>query len=237
MKTWLLATLLFSLASIANAQNEKPKWQIVIEDDFESRTNPGEDYICKTSQQGGFVVEDGVLIGRQVNDNHGSVIRREIKFSDIQFEFDFRFGDEPGYVRLNVVFDDSTEKSVHAGHISRFSVTRKEIRLQDDKTGFYNKEVRALRMLKNPGSEQKKVLSERLKGKSHSVSVDLKDNRWHHLKATIEGSVMTVSMDGKEVGKLDSPGIDHATRDRFGFTVSGKNSIHFDNWTVSLPQK
>jgi len=40
------------------------------------------------------------------------VLRRELDFSDMEFEFDFRFLKEKTYDRFNVVFDDSNEPTV-----------------------------------------------------------------------------------------------------------------------------
>jgi len=57
------------------------------------------------------------------------------------------------------------------------------------------------------------------------------------MRITVRGSVMSVKLDGKEIGKLDSPGIDHPTRNKFGFTVSGKSSLDLDNWRVAVPGK
>ena len=114
-------------------------------------------------------------------------------------------------------FTIANEPTAHAGHISRISVSRSAIILHDDKTGFYNKEVRTLRKLESPTIEQKEEVARRLDGKSREVPVNLRDDKWHHVKITVNKSVMTVELDDKEIGTLDSPCIDYPTRNRYGF--------------------
>ncbi len=211
----------------------EPNWELVVADDFE-RTELGEQYTVPEKHKAGWVIENGVLVGRQVSPDHGSVIRRMLDFGDCTFECRFRFSSSEKGSRFNLVFDDSNDKSVHAGHISRVSVSRFGIKLSDDKTGGMNKEIRALRQLPNRTKEQQKELDQRLKTTTQQAKLRLKDDQWHKLWVQISGSQMTVKLDGKSVGSLDSPGINHATRDKFGLTVAAQK-IEFDDWKLWVP--
>lgn len=208
-------------------------WQVAVSDNFQ-RTTLGDDYICSASGEDSWTIQDGVLVGRQVKSDHGAVIRRMLDHADVQFECRFRFSDQQKSSRFNVVFDDSNEKSVHSGHISRVSVARKSIMLRDDKIGSMNKEVRALRQLPQLSKQQQDELNKRMKETIRRVGVKLDDDKWHRIWVRIVGSKMSVKLDGELIGELDSPGINHLTRNKFGFTVAAK-SVEFDDWKVSLP--
>lgn len=221
-------------------QHERPEpiWQVAFSENFNNFPNSetfGDDYYIPKSHQAGWTIERGALVGRQVSDNHGSVLRRFLDFGDVELECDFRFSDKEKNSRFNLVFDDSKEKTVHAGHIARIMVSKKSVTLQDDKIGAMNLDVRKLRKRTERTAEEQAELDRRLKGTLLRTKVDLTDTEWHHLKIRIAGSKMTAELDGKVLGVLDSPGIDHATRDKYGFTVTGA-AIAFDNWKVSVPQ-
>lgn len=210
------------------------KWKVVSADNFE-RSGVGDEYVLKADAKPGWAVKDGVLVGHQVRSDHGAVIRRMLDFGDIEFECRFRFA-APGYSRFNLVFDDSKEKSVHSGHITRVSVSRTTITLSDDKTGGMSNEMRALRKLENRTAKQQEQMDRKIDETTKKVKVSLKDDHWHQLWVRIEGSRMSVKLDGKLLATLDSPGVDHPTRDKYGFTVAGK-AIEFDELQVSLPKR
>lgn len=217
------------------AAGDGNKWRIVQSDDF-SRSALGNDYVIKDVSESGWAVEKGVLVGRQTRDEHGAVIRRMLDHGDIRFECRFRFREQQDWSKFNLVFDDSNEKSVHSGHISRVSVTRRDIVLSDDKTGAMNNEIRKLRQLSTRTPEQQKLLDTTMAKTTKSVRVDLNDNIWHTLGVKIVGSEMSVELDGKPIASLASPGVNHMTRNKYGFTVSG-SAIEFDDIRVAVPSK
>lgn len=117
---------------------DESRRRVVIEDNFDDREIVGDAYTLKETSKKGWTIEDGSLIGRQVNDNHGVVIRRNHDFADIDLEIDFRFS---GGTRFNFVLDDINEKSVHSSHICRVSISPKQLYVRDDKTGSMNLET------------------------------------------------------------------------------------------------
>ncbi|MCM2369164.1 sulfatase-like hydrolase/transferase [Rhodopirellula sp. ICT_H3.1] len=203
-------------------------------DDFEGRTEVGPHYMTALGAEDAWTIVDGALIGKQTRDDHGAVIRTEMKFADIDLEFDFRFN---GGSRFNLVMDDKHEKSVHAGHICRVSITPKKLTLSDDKIGGMNLKVREQRQDKNLSVEDKQSLDALLAKTQSSASIAVKPGEWHRLRARIRGDIMAVFLDGEKVAALQSPGFAHPTKTKYGFTVNGA-TIDFDNVNVfSTPQE
>ena len=95
-------------------------------------------------------------------------------------------------------------------------------------------EVRALRQQAPRTKEQQAELNKRIERTTLKKKVKLKDDKWHHLWVRIVGTKMSVKLDGKPIGTLDSLGINHQTRNKFGFTVAAK-SIAFDDLKLSVP--
>ena len=60
----------------------------------------------------------------------------------------------------------------------------------------------------------------------------LKPEQWHNLRVRIKGDVMKAFFDGELATSLKSPGFDHPTKSKFGFTVRGA-TIDFDNLKVT----
>lgn len=199
----------------------------VFEDDF-NRSALGDEYDSARGTEDAWTVVEGVLVGKQTKSDHGAVIRKDIKFDDIDLEFDFRFN---GGKRFNFVLDDKKEKSVHSGHICRVSISPKRISVTDDKTGNMNLKVRKQRQSKDLSPQQKKSLEELLATKTNSAAVNLKKGQWYRLGVRIEGDRLEASLDGKKIAELSSPGIDHPTKSKLGMTVTG-STIDFDNLKV-----
>ena len=152
----------------------------------------------------------------------------ELDFDDVDIQFDFRFS---GGKSFNLVIDDANEKSVHAGHICRASIFPKSLRIGDDKTGSMNLEVRKQRQDKTLSTEDAEALQELLARTQSSAKISIKPGEWHTLRIRIRGDIMKAFLDGELVTSLRSPGFDHPTKTKFGFTVNGE-SIDFDNLVV-----
>ncbi len=221
-----------AVADNRGSRAQQHDWDLHFEDDFAGRSEPGKHYRTGPAMQAGWTVRDSVLVGKQVRDDHGSVIRTEVNFDDIDISFDFRFH---GGTSFNFVIDDKNEKSVHAGHICRVSVFPKRLIAGDDKTGSMNLEVREQR--KNPAlAKQSKAALDALLARTRAAAdVDIQPKKWHQLRVRIEGESMNVFLDGEMVIQLKSPGIAHPTKTQFGFTVNG-SVIEFDNLRVFQPK-
>jgi hypothetical protein len=224
-----LTRLLFTFLNMAavthlTADSRTP----IFADDFEGRTEIGGDYVTALAGTDAWVIKDGVLIGKQTNPAHGAVIRKELPFGDIDMEIEFRFS---GGSRFNWVIDDKNEKSVHAGHICRLSISPNSLKISDDKTGGMNLEVRAQRQATDLSEDSNKALEDLLNSTSSSARLALKERQWYHLRVLIQGDLMEAYIDGKLVSSLRSPGIAHPTKTKFGPTVNDA-TIDFDNLKV-----
>jgi hypothetical protein len=218
--------------SSANNSTKSGGWEVAFNDDFESRSEIGENYTTARGMADAWSVVDGVLIGKQTNDDHGAVIRTELDFSDVDIQFDFRFS---GGKSFNFVIDDKNDKSVHAGHVARVSIFRKRLNISDDKTGGMNLEVRKMRNDKNLSEEDAKSLAEILKRTQSAVKIDLHPGDWHTLRIRMKGNIMKAFLDDEMVTSLRSPGFAHPTKTKLGFTVNG-STIDFDNFRIMTPK-
>ena len=169
----------------------------------------------------GFKVVGGVLVGTQDRADHGSVGRVYLPMEDVIVSFRFKFAGSP---RFNVVFDDKNHKGSHAGHICRVAFAQKQIRLGDDREGIMRHDIFAMR--RDP--ERQDAAEKMLEGRGFSARADLESERWYSVSIEILSDEMRVSLDGKVVGYLKSPGLAHPTKESVHFTVSG-NATHFDD--------
>ena len=208
--------------------NGKRRASVRFADDFEGRSLLGDGYYTARGKEGAWTIRDGVLFGTQTNDDHGAVMRKLMAFDDLDVEFDFRFN---GGSRFNLVIDDKNEKSVHAGHICRVSVSPKRITIGDDKLGAMNLNVRAQRKANELPPEDQHALEKLLARTQASGEVKLETRKWYKLRVRIKGEAMKVHLDGQLVAKLVSRGVDHPTKTQFGMTVNG-STIDFDNLRV-----
>jgi hypothetical protein len=191
------------------------KGQLLFADDFE-RTELGDWKVIIP----GFKVAAGVLVATQDRADHGSVGRVYVPMKDIVMSFRFKLAGSP---RFNVVFDDKNHKGSHAGHICRVAFAQKQIRLGDDREGIMRNDIFAMR--RDP--KQKKVAEKLLEGRGISAKANLESNRWYEVTIEIFSDQMRVTLDGKAVGVLKSPGLAHPTKQSVHFTVNG-NATHFD---------
>ena len=113
------------------------KGELMFSDDFE-RTELGDWKVIIP----GFKVEEGVLVGTQDREDHGSVGRVYVPMKDVIVAFRFKLMGSPTF---NVVFDDKNYKGSHAGHICRVAVAGKQIRLGDDKEGVMQNDIFEMR--------------------------------------------------------------------------------------------
>ncbi len=215
----LIPLTIFFLGSLSAAE---PKvGDLLLADDFE-RAELGKQWRLRI---GSFAIREGRLVGTEKpEDGHGAVIQAPLAFSDAIIEFSFRIVDGRAF---NFVVNDKACKTVHAGHICRVAVSMKGFRLGDDKEGVMRNDVFAMR--RDP--ERKKEADALLVGRSQNIPFKLKANQWYRMKVSMLGEVMRLTVDGRELGLLRSPGIGHPTKSDFGFTIKGKQ-VEFDKVRV-----
>jgi|GEM_PF-5637434 len=76
----------------------------MFEDQFEGRQVLGDRYRTGKGHSKGWDIFDSVLIGEQVRDEHGAMMRWQMEFADLDFDFDFEYD---GGKRLHAVIDDA----------------------------------------------------------------------------------------------------------------------------------
>ncbi|MDF2377684.1 MAG: hypothetical protein P1U81_15710 [Verrucomicrobiales bacterium] len=219
-----LTAVLISISSLTVAGEAVPgplaeKGELLFSDDFE-RSELGEwkEIIP------GFTVRDGVLVGTQDREDHGSVGRIYVPMTDLILSFRFQLTGSPTF---NVVFDDKNYKGSHAGHIARVAIAKTQIRLGDDKEGIMRNDIFAMR--RDPAT--KADADELIKGRGKVVKAEMESNRWYEMQIEIVGDEMRVSLDGEAIGYLKSRGLAHPTKESVHFTVTGKET-HFDDLKI-----
>lgn len=220
MKFPQLACLLFfllgaGLSAAVPAQPLGAKGELLFSDDFE-RKELGEWKAVIPA----FTVADGVLQARQARADHGAVGRVHRPMRNVIVAFRFMLD---GSTMFNAVFDDQAYKGSHAGHICRVAFAPKQVRLGDDKEGVMRNDIFALR--RDPA--RKAEADRLLVGRSAAGAIQLEQKRWHHAVIEIVGDRMRVSVDGRAVAFLQSPGLAHDSKSSFHFTVNGPG-LRFD---------
>lgn len=219
-----MCILLMSHLSFADTANRK----LIYQDNFEKKTNLSDYYFLGKEGSMAWFTREGALIGQQTRKKHGSVFRKMINFKDIDIEMDFRFD---GGKSFNFVLDDDNEKSVHAAHIARVSISPKKLSVRDDKTGVMNKEIRKMRQNKSLSEEKKSAIEKLLKTKINTNTLKLQKGQWYHLRILMKGDLLEAFIDGESIAKIRSPGIDHPAKTKVGMTVQG-TAIAFDNLSI-----
>ncbi len=216
-----LFSVLLLLPQVLSAEEDVPgplagKGELLFADDFE-RDGLGEWKVIIP----GFKVADGMLVGTQDREDHGSVGRIYLPMQDLILSFRFRLAGAPTF---NVVFDDKNHEGSHAGHICRVAVTKTQLRLGDDREGVMRNDIFAMR--KDPA--RKEEAEKRLEGRGSTARAVVEQDRWHELIIEIVGDEMRASLDGEAIGYLKSPGLAHPTKESVHFTVNGREA-HFDD--------
>ncbi len=229
-KLIVLVTLL--LCSLPSASAEEARidssrhHKVLFEDEFDG------DHLGKRwgMYKSASVVKDGVMIGITPEDaDHPSVntIRIDPQ-SDLEVSVSFKFA---GSTRFQVMYRDRNCKSSHAGHICHLAVTSDSLTLYDGKTGIFRKDIRDQRKLKQPISQETK---EFLKTKTARFPMKLDVTQWHDLTIRIQGDVMEASVDGNYIGRLQSEGLGHTTKDQVNLTTNLRE-VHYDHFKIKAP--
>ncbi|MBL9151534.1 MAG: hypothetical protein JNK37_03575 [Verrucomicrobiales bacterium] len=175
------------------------------------------------------VIQDGVLIGKTIDiKDHAGVdsIRFEGR-QDMEVSVKFKFAG-PEAERFNVWFDDKDYKGSHAGHIASITITPTGGNITEAKTG--NMENAIYEKKNAPGGldeETKKLLE----SKTAKFDLELDRDEWHTLLIRTKGPVITVLVDGKEAGELESEGNAHPTKSLVSLTTT-INDVHYDDFSV-----
>ena len=201
-----------------------PETEVLLTDSFSERTLAG--HWWQRYERPQFRAWNGVLVGGQINPDHGATIRTDLEFSDVVLEFDAKFMGASGF---NFVIDDKNATDVtHAGHVARLTVRPSYVQISDDITGKYKLEHRAMPPAEREAASEGTTVTYR-------PNSPLDDGEWHNYRLQIIGDNARLYHNGEAVAWLSSPGFAHPTKTNFGFTVNG-GDMHFDNVRVTRPQ-
>ncbi len=152
-------------------------------------------------------LQDGALhLETTEKANHRVSLRREIEFRNGTVEMKILLPAKDDTLVMD--FADPKEKSVHAGHLFSVTVGADRIEIEDLKTGRSNN---AVGKAKKEGKLSKELKSE-LKSKRSSIDKGIGVREWHLVAATINGNVISVTIDGVKVLDLASEGFAHPTK-------------------------
>lgn len=216
--------LFFSFATTALFSAEYPR--VIFSDDF-STDGFGKAWKHYKSSS---VVKDGVLHGITAPESdHAAVdVIRIAPERDLEVSVKFQITDAKTY-SFNVWFDDKDYKGSHAGHICSITVTKKAVNVADAKTGTFANDIYARKKATPPTltAEDKANLAKWTKSMPNSVSL----NDWHTLVVRTAEDVVTVSIDGKEVGSFQSPGIAHDHKTVVSLTTN-RVGVNYDDFSI-----
>lgn len=222
----LVATSVISSRQFVAADEpvQQEAGSVIFQDDFErTEADPAKEQVgngwttnSKSRAQGVKQVDldDGIMkVTRAAVADHGVSVVQDLEFQDAVISLKFQLGPKDD-IGINIA--DPKEKSVHAGHICMARVRPTKVELVDLKTGRMKQEHRSQTKAGTASDELKKLI----KSKQKNIPLKLKHNEWHDLSVRVEGSQMTVSIDGKEVGTFNSPGIGHTTKSRIRLAIN-----------------
>ena len=209
------AAALFTLAHLRAAED---LGRLIFQDDFarsesqEKTDEPGNGWATnsKGRANGNKQVDlrDGAMyIFISAAADHAVSVTHAAEFTDGSVALRFKFEDARDSLGLD--FADLSRKDVHAGHLFAARVAPKQIILQDLASGNMRLDIHTARQAKQTlTADQQQALAN--KDKKNPATLAL--NEWHDLLVKISGDELAVTVDGKFVSTLKSPGIAHPTK-------------------------
>lgn len=155
--------------------------------------------------------------------DHGVAIFHNVAFRNgaVALKFKLAKGEDFG-----LDFVDREFKEIHAGHLCMAKIQINRVTIMDSKTGHMKNDIRDRRK-KNPKDPE---IVKLLKTKTKFFPNKLKIDKWYELLVVIEGDIMRVSVDGKQVGEFQSEGIAHPTKRMI--TLAVNKGARFDDVRV-----
>lgn len=138
--------------------------------------------------------------------DHAVSVTHPAEFTDGSVHLKFKLENQKDNLGLN--FADLKYKQVHAGHLFIARIYTNKVELQDLKTGNMDLKTRELRLAKKLPKETQ----EALKSKKKVIQNKLKTGQWYDLEVHVQGSELSVLIDGQKIGSFASEGIAHPTK-------------------------
>jgi len=214
----VLLPLSIAVTALISSLSAAAPGELIFEDDFErtesqeAKDEPGKGWgtNSKSRAKGNKQVDlrDGAMfIYLHEQADHAVSVTQPAVFTDGAVGLRFKLEDAKDSLGLN--FADLEFKEVHAGHLFAAKVDPKRVQCQDLKTGNMRLDIRQAREAKQPLSDEQQAA---LKGKDKSFPHPLEIGKWHDLLVQVKGDEITVTINGTEVGRFQSPGIAHPTK-------------------------
>ena len=203
------------------------KKELLFEDNFESGVRDKRWHRVIDT----FVVENGQLKGSQTREKdvpavdgkpavvaHHAVHGLELLTKDSIVEVKIRFG---GNTMFDIEFDDRKYKGSGYGHLCRAQVRVDKVILMDEREGGQN--LALIEMKKDPAKRDEALKLMNSKNAYFTLPSRLEVGKTYTLTVETVRDEMRVSLDGKGVGFLKSPGIGHETKSKIEIGVGGKD--------------
>jgi hypothetical protein len=202
---------------------------LVFEDDFnrseadDSKEDLGRGWVTNSAKRAAGTkqadLKGGLLsIEMAKHADHAVSVRHDAPFDDGAIQVKFRMLDDKG---IGFNFNDPACKVSHAGHICHVGVKPKKVDFRDGKTGVFDLKIREKRLAGAPKAEIAALTKDTL---AYS-DVDLELGKWYQMEILIQGDELSAWIDGKSVGQLKSPGVDHSVKQNLAFSVSGAAEV------------
>lgn len=211
----LTAGLMLAGSPSASAADDLGK--LVFSDDFErtesqeTTDDPGNGWKTNSTARakGNKQVDliDGALrIFIHAEADHAVSVTHDFAF--VNGAVTMRFKLESDKDSLGLDFADLACKEVHAGHLFKATFAASKVTLADLKTGSMALPFYEANKAGTATKEQKAQAA----AKQKHFPVSISTGSWHDLQVVINGTTLTASVDGKEVGSFSSEGIGHPTK-------------------------
>ncbi len=154
--------------------------------------------------------------GKPAIKTHAAVDGLELPTKDSVVEVKMRF---EGCTMMDVEFDDRKYTGSHYGHLCRAQIRPDKVTVMDEREGRQNQAIKAMREDPAKTAEVTKLME----GKNATFPVSLQPDQIYTVVVETVGGEMRVSIDGKPVACLKSPGIGHATKSKIELGVAGQS--------------
>lgn len=154
--------------------------------------------------------------GKSIIKAHAAVYGLELPTKDSVVEVKMRFD---GCTMMDVEFDDRKYTGSHYGHLCRAQVRLDKVTIMDEREGSQNEIIKAMKADPAKKEEAAKMMA----GRSATFPVKLEQNKDYTVVVETVGDEMRVSIDGKAVAFLKSPGIGHETKSKIELGVAGQS--------------
>jgi hypothetical protein len=154
--------------------------------------------------------------GKSIIKAHAAVYGLELPTKDSVVEVKMRFD---GCTMMDVEFDDRKYTGSHYGHLCRAQVRLDKVTIMDEREGSQNEIIKAMKA--DPA--KKEEVAKMMAGRSATFPVKLEQNKDYTVVVETVGDEMRVSIDGKPVAFLKSPGIGHETKSKIELGVAGQS--------------